>query len=125
MESIIDCYKNCIRKEGYRIIENEDGSGEVKLDSDIEGCYEYDRQFASKQELHIMLLQERINATDAIIKVMLECLDQSLTVDHGDVHIIDFLDKIRYLQRELGEMAFQLRYVEYELRDEVLLGGIE
>ena len=119
METIIDCFKNHIRNEGYRIIENDDGSGEIVLDSDVEGRFEYEKYYKTKTELNLFLLQIRVNATDALINYMLEHMQDRLYADEENIHIIEFLERNRGLQKELIEMAFQLSLVEWELNSEL------
>ena len=121
MDTIINCFKHYTETEGYEIINNEDGTGVVILKSDIDGKYEYNKFFKSEGELRTLILQERVNGTDAMIDIILENIRVRLDVIEGDVRIIDFLDKIRLLSRELDSIVFELKYIEHEIKNEVIL----
>jgi len=123
MNEIISCYKNYIRSEGFTIEREENGKGSLKLASDIIGEYEYDQSFNSEEELRILMLQERVNATDAIIDAVIENLDQKLLVYDGDVRVIDFIEKIRFLSSELQDIVYQLQFIDYELRQEIVFSN--
>ncbi len=122
MNEIINYYKNYISIEGYTTEVNEDGHGVLRLKSDIEGEYEYNKSFKSEEELRMMMLQERVNGTDAIIDVILEGIVKHLHVVDGNVRVIDFIDKIVFLTNELQDIVYQLKHIDYDLRQELIFG---
>lgn len=119
MKEIIDCFKNYTMNEGYRIKYSEDGKGELILDSDIHGLFEYKQPFENEKQLKDMILQERINGTSAIVYAVTQELANDRLVDSGDMDIKVFQKEIRKLAMEMGDIIFQLQLIDYELEEEL------